>query len=551
MSNTTLERTRVGFEQIEALDRLIVEELERPIKNFRDQSVQGWRLTEYLQGSMHRSKDVLRMLRDADGFRKEEVLEMSGVNALKAFYDRIQEIKQHYRRFPNRHLRKDALLTPDEKLKKQFSAAKVVEDKFSGEEFFGKCVDLHQLYVRFTNLKGVFKGKENDEKEQDEYNDDGTEEEARRSITYRSYLDIFHDRKAQQSFDVSPVENRAYLQYLRDLVAYLLSFRKRTEPLLADAADRDVKEWEGTFEEREGKDMFANFKSRPGFLDLSPFETASALEALGGDRLKIALQALGIKCGGSVSQRAQRLMIVKQKGPDHPDVVAPAVSGGGRGKKRRRRKKRRRNDEDTAKPSSGDATNSRREIRKLEYVASRFAVSLRETVERTKRQVEQKQIRTWEELKMELEDADKTDAMMRAAGSSDEDEDEEVIYNPKKVPLGWDGKPIAYWLYRLHGLNKEYTCEICGNETYRGRRDFDRHFQEARHAAGMRALGIPNTKHFHDVTKIKDAQDLYKNMMQKTSKANWDRDNEEEFEDSDGNVLTKKMHDDLARQGLL
>lgn len=36
-------------------------------------------------------------------------------------------------------------------------------------------------------------------------------------------------------------------------------------------------------------------------------------------------------------------------------------------------------------------------------------------------------------------------------------------YNPLKLPLGWDGKPIPYWLYKLHGLNMEFKCEICGN----------------------------------------------------------------------------------------
>lgn len=32
--------------------------------------------------------------------------------------------------------------------------------------------------------------------------------------------------------------------------------------------------------------------------------------------------------------------------------------------------------------------------------------------------------------------------------------DEEAIYNPLKLPMGWDGKPIPYWLYKLHGLNQ-------------------------------------------------------------------------------------------------
>ena len=54
---------------------------------------------------------------------------------------------------------------------------------------------------------------------------------------------------------------------------------------------------------------------------------------------------------------------------------------------------------------------------------------------------------------------------------------EEKLYNPLKLPLGWDGKPIPYWLYKLHGLGVSYSCEICGNYIYMGRRVFDKHFQ--------------------------------------------------------------------------
>lgn len=70
---------------------------------------------------------------------------------------------------------------------------------------------------------------------------------------------------------------------------------------------------------------------------------------------------------------------------------------------------------------------------------------------------------------------------------------------------GWDGKPIPYWLYKLHGLNISYNCEICGNFTYKGPKAFQRHFAEWRHAHGMRCLGIPNTAHFANVTQIEDA----------------------------------------------
>lgn len=64
---------------------------------------------------------------------------------------------------------------------------------------------------------------------------------------------------------------------------------------------------------------------------------------------------------------------------------------------------------------------------------------------------------TYEEMLAELEEAD------AEAAPEEEEEEEEYVYNPLKLPLGWDGKPIPYWLYKLHGLNQEFKCEICGN----------------------------------------------------------------------------------------
>ena len=37
-------------------------------------------------------------------------------------------------------------------------------------------------------------------------------------------------------------------------------------------------------------------------------------------------------------------------------------------------------------------------------------------------------------------------------------------------------QPIPYWLYKLHGLNLTYNCEICGNHPYKGPKAFQRHF---------------------------------------------------------------------------
>lgn len=149
------------------------------------------------------------------------------------------------------------------------------------------------------------------------------------------------------------------------------------------------------------------------------------------------------------------------------------------------------------------------------------------------------------------------------------DEDDEKFYNPLKLPLGWDGKPIPFWLYKLHGLGIEYPCEICGNFVYMGRKAFERHFQEWRHAYGMRCLGITNTLQFQEVTKIADALArksinsmfsyplytysliVWKKIQQDQSKREFKSEEMEEFEDQQGNVFNKKTYEDLRRQGLL
>jgi splicing factor 3A subunit 3 len=178
---------------------------------------------------------------------------------------------------------------------------------------------------------------------------------------------------------------------------------------------------------------------------------------------------------------------------------------------------------DTAKPSAIPASKTRPAAR-LTHLITALLAPLLPTVAETKANVERRFSLTAREREDELIDDAPVAAPVDPDGTAPEDEpeEEERIYNPLKLPLGWDGKPIPYWLYKLHGLGVEYRCEICSDFVYMGRKNFERHFQvcvhltvtteetdafsqESRHAFGMRALGLPNTKHFHEITKIEDA----------------------------------------------
>jgi splicing factor 3A subunit 3 len=67
----------------------------------------------------------------------------------------------------------------------------------------------------------------------------------------------------------------------------------------------------------------------------------------------------------------------------------------------------------------------------------------------------------------------------------------------------------------------------------------------------MKCLKIPNTVHFKGVTGIEDARKLYQTLIQNKKTEVFRPEMEEEFEDEQGNVVTKRMYDDLVRQGII
>lgn len=44
---------------------------------------------------------------------------------------------------------------------------------------------------------------------------------------------------------------------------------------------------------------------------------------------------------------------------------------------------------------------------------------------------------------------------------------------------------------------------------------------------------------------------VYKKLKEGTQHVSWKAEEEEEFEDADGNVLSRKMYDDMVREGII
>lgn len=87
-----------------------------------------------------------------------------------------------------------------------------------------------------------------------------------------------------------------------------------------------------------------------------------------------------------------------------------------------------------------------------------------QVVEDTLSELEKRSTKTFEELEAEREEEEREEEI----AAEEDEEGDEYVYNPLKLPLGPDGKPIPYWLWKLHGLQRKFTCEICGNFVYAG-----------------------------------------------------------------------------------
>ncbi|CAL4091072.1 unnamed protein product [Meganyctiphanes norvegica] len=499
--DTILEQQRRYHEERERLmDAMVKENLHK--KNSHRETINSDHrhrilLDRYVESTTH----LRDLYEDKDGLRKEEVAALSGPNELAEFYNRLKQIKEFHKKHPNEISVPMSVEFEEINKQRESTDESVVMVDFTDEEGYGKYLDLHECYNKYLNIKGIEK------------------------IDYISYLSVF-DRLYEIPKDKKTSQYREYLHVILD---YLYNYVERVKPLLDLNEELDIVQKEFSKEFEEGrfpgwpKETGGALAAMGAHLDLSAFSSPEELMSLGLDRLKSALLALSLKCGGTLEERSARLFSTKGKSIEDLDPALFAKSKPG-------------------KITKGRETEKLRELAMLEAQAYRLAEILSEQRAATKENVQRKQARKDGE-----EEEDEGDS----ASDSDDDADDEVPYNPKNLPLGWDGKPIPYWLYKLHGLNISYNCEICGNFTYKGPKAFQRHFAEWRHAHGMRCLGIPNTAHFANVTQIEDALKLWAKLKVQKSNERWQSEQEEEYEDSQGNVVNRKTFDDLKRQGLL
>lgn len=529
MSYSVLEQLRSAHEDLENMEKAMSMVMLDKAKGVRQGVTCEHALKYLVDASQAKCKTALDVYYDKDGMRTDDINALAGQRSDKkpgdvwtSFYDKVKEVKDYHRRFSlNAGL-------PEIQNSEWFYQRAMESDKtdviFSGEEDQGRRMDLHEVFVKFLNIKKISTYRRLRFREQTyarlkkktpdlEANDPTVEQTIAKEFSELDYIewlgtfDQFHDIARYCKY-----KDRAYFEYLESVTDYLKNFVARTQPMV------DLSKVEQQFD-KDFEERWAD-QSIPGWQEAT---------------------------------HKMKLFCVPSNKLFNNEAVMKSHQTGKLYKKKVEEMQKMSFEDQKKLVAASEAEDKR--VAHMENRAAKWRDLLSEVVAETVQHLQKKQSQTVEEMDADKDDDSDDDIDLDGGVDVSDDEmkgdEDRPIYNPLNLPLGWDGKPIPFWLYKLHGLGIEYKCEICGNYSYWGRRAFERHFQEWRHAFGMRCLKIPNTAHFKEITKIEDAITLYEKLKRDAEEQTFRPDQDVECEDIQGNVMSQRAFEDLRRQGLV
>ncbi|KAK9326255.1 hypothetical protein V1517DRAFT_312236 [Lipomyces orientalis] len=482
-----LESQRYALEDLDRLEKAIADRFLDPPRTHRDRISQEHEIASFLDRIQNQSKFLLERFEDAAGERAREIENLHGGEASQ--FDEFYKQLKSIKDFHRRYPNE-----PVENLEENYRKKRRTDDD---------SPDLDPIDTMFTGEEALGKYFDLIALHERYLNLRGVTH-----VPYVQYLDIFD--KFEQISRVA--KDDEYFKYLTDLSGYLEGFLKRTQPLsdpegVIAKIEVDFKEeWENKL--KENGSGTNNGTSGP--------------------------TADGYYCD------ACEKMFEKQT------VYDAHLSG----------KKHKKNVEMKEKAASNGTSSHAADLKAQaiairEYEIKKLVEIMEQVRGETRVNVERKSALTLRERQLEMEALERGELEGDEQDGEGDQEDDGKIYNPLKLPIGWDGKPIPFWLWKLHGLGVEYPCEICGNFVYMGRKAYDKHFMEARHVHGLRCLGIQNSALFREITSIQDALVLWDKIKKERRAQESMREQAVEVEDDEGNVMSEKVYNDLKKQGLL
>ena len=541
MSNTILELIRHKYEEIEQYEKAISKALGYRDNNPNESIVSETIIRKCQDKIQQNDRDIIDLFEDKNGIFKQEKLIMTGnldylssnLSLLKPnnpntnnnyygnlltkkrksdiwvnFYDKIKEIK-----ILNKSGNDINHSTTGDKIFNNLLSEINPKTLFTNEENFGKCLDLHELYHKYINIPGMFSSNI------DLTNNKSLFSENVNNIVKLDYLEYIQNLDSFKNIPLKVKKTKEYIQYIKDLKQYLKEFFIKIYPLVNSNEIQDI--IDSKFVDEQD-----NLKKEEKEEGRNDNNNTIELKENEGNEEKKEIELYCKVCQKSFAKKT--LMDAHMSSKKHLKKVENS-------KKLKNNNLIEINETNKNEEILGD-------INYYEYQIIRYKDILQNIIDNTIGQIRKKQTMNREELE--------ADRMNELKSKKVDTEDKKKLFNPKNIPMDWDGKPLPYWLYKVHGLGVEHKCEICGGASYWGRRAFEHHFQEWRHAYGMKCLRLPNTLQFKNITRIEDALKLHHKLNEEKNRTEFNPETEEQYEDENGNVYNKKMLADLKKQGL-
>jgi len=195
----------MSHEWIEHYENAVIEQLEKKPKTNKEKVYQQHRIDNLLGSIAEQSEDLKNFYNDDEKVFKEELQEMRGRDFFASFYSKLRETREYHMKYPNIKLQHQP------PLERELDAAAAVA--FSGEELYGRYLDLHALHAACQNLPAQ-------QRRAAQAPDD--------KLDYGQYLETFTDFAS-----IPPNQkNKVYAKYISDLWSYITGFFKRTQPLV-------------------------------------------------------------------------------------------------------------------------------------------------------------------------------------------------------------------------------------------------------------------------------------------------------------------------------
>ncbi|CAI4214755.1 unnamed protein product [Parascedosporium putredinis] len=224
-----LEDERYLHEDLERLEQAIADRIGDDPKHIRDRLNKDHEIAQLLQQIKEQSASLLKLYRDEDSGLTNEIQRIGTGDPFDEFYREVTAIRDHHARYPNEQaenteVRYRAKRTADGEL-----IPYVIDALFSGEEAFGRFLDLHACHDSYLNLPNV------------------------KRLNYIQYLELF-DNFAVGAGGIKRDDKLTdqYFKYLGELADYLESFMRRTRPL--ENVDKVVADFDNEFEAAWEKD---------------------------------------------------------------------------------------------------------------------------------------------------------------------------------------------------------------------------------------------------------------------------------------------------------